>query len=289
MEHPPYKLVDKFRDVDVYEILGVEPNCTNVELDKAYRGAALQKHPDKNLDDPNAAEDFKELREMYDLLKNSNSRWAYDLANFGNSQSPYQDLSCDDPTGNQSYGKREDDGNQSRKKLNGCLEARRKRHKFSVEREDKRARDAGALPNERGTESSEWANKSNYEQYEHPSALHNHGPRIMAPLPKERKEVAIERVTQKLLRGEGKRMRNLRKKEKLQSYKARTKARDDQDQDQFRLGITRKTAGMPRLTKSPNNVQQEVLSRDKKALPEKDARRLSFEADKLERVALRPQ
>lgn len=45
-------------DTLLYDILGVKKTATQDELKKAYRKLALQKHPDKNPDDPEAAESF---------------------------------------------------------------------------------------------------------------------------------------------------------------------------------------------------------------------------------------
>lgn len=43
----------------LYNSLGVKPDASQDEVRKAYRKAALKHHPDKNKDDPGAAEKFK--------------------------------------------------------------------------------------------------------------------------------------------------------------------------------------------------------------------------------------
>jgi len=63
---------------DYYEILGVAKGASPDELKKAYRKLAMQYHPDRNPDDPSAADTFKELNEAYDVLKDEQKRAAYD-------------------------------------------------------------------------------------------------------------------------------------------------------------------------------------------------------------------
>ena len=63
---------------DYYEILGVARTATPDELKKAYRKLAMQHHPDRNPDNPAAADTFKELNEAYDVLKDEQKRAAYD-------------------------------------------------------------------------------------------------------------------------------------------------------------------------------------------------------------------
>ena len=66
------------KDTTYYDILGVEVTATDVELKKAYRKQAIRLHPDKNGNDPKAAEKFQELGEAYGILKNKDSRALYD-------------------------------------------------------------------------------------------------------------------------------------------------------------------------------------------------------------------
>ncbi len=63
---------------DYYEILGVGRSASNDELKKAYRKLALKYHPDKNPDDKQAEEKFKEAAEAYEVLSNDDKRARYD-------------------------------------------------------------------------------------------------------------------------------------------------------------------------------------------------------------------
>ncbi len=63
---------------DYYEILGVERGASEAELKKAYRKLAIQYHPDKNPDDKQAEEKFKEAAEAYEVLSNADKRARYD-------------------------------------------------------------------------------------------------------------------------------------------------------------------------------------------------------------------
>lgn len=46
-------------ETKLYDALSVKPGATQDEIKKAYRKAALKHHPDKNKDNPQAAEKFK--------------------------------------------------------------------------------------------------------------------------------------------------------------------------------------------------------------------------------------
>ncbi len=63
---------------DYYEILGIERNATEEELKKAYRRLAMKYHPDKNPNDKNAEQMFKEISEAYEVLKDPEKRSKYD-------------------------------------------------------------------------------------------------------------------------------------------------------------------------------------------------------------------
>ena len=66
---------------DYYDVLGVSKSASKDELKKAYRKLAMKYHPDRNPDDSQAAEKFKELSEAYEILSDDQKRQTYD--NFG--------------------------------------------------------------------------------------------------------------------------------------------------------------------------------------------------------------
>ncbi|MCX6273082.1 MAG: molecular chaperone DnaJ [Bacteroidetes bacterium] len=63
---------------DFYEILGVDRKASADEIKKAYRQMALKHHPDKNPDNKEAEEKFKEAAEAYEILSNPDKRARYD-------------------------------------------------------------------------------------------------------------------------------------------------------------------------------------------------------------------
>ena len=63
---------------DYYEVLGCGRNAGEAELKKAYRRLAMKYHPDRNPDDKQAEARFKEAKEAYEVLSNSEKRAAYD-------------------------------------------------------------------------------------------------------------------------------------------------------------------------------------------------------------------
>ncbi|GAB5355476.1 hypothetical protein AAMO2058_000208700 [Amorphochlora amoebiformis] len=64
--------------VDLYGLIGVTSEATQKEIRKAYRKKALKCHPDRNPDDPNAAEVFDNLVKAYELLIDPEAKRKYD-------------------------------------------------------------------------------------------------------------------------------------------------------------------------------------------------------------------
>ncbi|MBN2055247.1 molecular chaperone DnaJ [bacterium] len=63
---------------DYYDVLGVGRTANAAEIKKAYRRMALKFHPDRNPDDPAAADRFKEAAEAYEVLSDDQKRQIYD-------------------------------------------------------------------------------------------------------------------------------------------------------------------------------------------------------------------
>lgn len=68
--------------MDYYEILGVSKNATTEEIKKAYRTLAFKYHPDRNPDNKEAEEKFKQISAAYDVLGDETKRKNYDLGSY---------------------------------------------------------------------------------------------------------------------------------------------------------------------------------------------------------------
>ncbi|MBO6048953.1 MAG: DnaJ domain-containing protein, partial [Spirochaetales bacterium] len=67
---------------DYYEVLGIDKNASEDEIKKAYRKIAIKYHPDRNPDNKEAEEKFKEAAEAYDVLHDPQKRQQYDQFGF---------------------------------------------------------------------------------------------------------------------------------------------------------------------------------------------------------------
>ncbi|XP_030247835.1 dnaJ homolog subfamily C member 17 [Sparus aurata] len=68
----------KILEMDLYGLLGIEITATSKEIKKAYRQKALTCHPDKNPDNPKAAELFHQLSQALEVLTDAAAKAAYD-------------------------------------------------------------------------------------------------------------------------------------------------------------------------------------------------------------------
>ncbi|WP_037585348.1 molecular chaperone DnaJ [Stenoxybacter acetivorans] len=62
---------------DFYEILGIARDASDDDIKKAYRKLAMKYHPDRNPDNKDAEEKFKEIQKAYDILSDKEKRTAY--------------------------------------------------------------------------------------------------------------------------------------------------------------------------------------------------------------------
>jgi hypothetical protein len=60
---------DRPLETRYYDCLGVGPSATSEEIKKAYRRLAIKLHPDKNRDDNDAEEKFKEISIAYQVRR----------------------------------------------------------------------------------------------------------------------------------------------------------------------------------------------------------------------------
>ena len=78
--------------MDLYQRLGIKRGASEAEVKKAYRSLAKQLHPDRNTDNPKAAERFAQVTQAYDMLSDKDKRARYDRGEVdeeGNPKMPF--------------------------------------------------------------------------------------------------------------------------------------------------------------------------------------------------------
>ena len=77
---------------DLYSVLGVARGASDADIKKAYRKLAKELHPDRNKDNPKAADRFKEVSAAYAILSDADKRAQYDRGEIdesGQAKSPF--------------------------------------------------------------------------------------------------------------------------------------------------------------------------------------------------------
>ena len=70
--------VTVFCSTDYYDLLGIARDASKAEIRRAFKKMALEKHPDKNTQDPKAHETFTAINKAYETLKDDELRKKYD-------------------------------------------------------------------------------------------------------------------------------------------------------------------------------------------------------------------
>lgn len=109
--------MDHMNEVNLYELIGAKPTASVSELKRAFRKKALTCHPDKNPDNPKAAEAFLELSKALEILTDEKARAAYDKVIAAKKQAKERVRQFD----------------AKRKKLKEDLEAREEAYKRSLD------------------------------------------------------------------------------------------------------------------------------------------------------------
>ncbi|WP_298306326.1 DnaJ C-terminal domain-containing protein [uncultured Erythrobacter sp.] len=94
---------------DPYSTLGVQRTASEKEIKSAYRKLAKELHPDRNKDNPKAAEKFSDATKAYDLLSDKDKRAQFDRGEIdadGNPLNPFAGMGGGRPGGYSGAGAR---------------------------------------------------------------------------------------------------------------------------------------------------------------------------------------
>ena len=67
--------------VNYYSVLGIKPGASVEDIKRAYRQMVFRFHPDRNPDNPDAANKFNQVRDAYSVLSDALKRRVYDSVN----------------------------------------------------------------------------------------------------------------------------------------------------------------------------------------------------------------
>uniref|UniRef100_A0ABK0LR01 DnaJ heat shock protein family (Hsp40) member C17 n=1 Tax=Rattus norvegicus TaxID=10116 RepID=A0ABK0LR01_RAT len=118
--------------MDLYALLGIEEKAADKEVKKAYRQKALSCHPDKNPDNPRAAELFHQLSQALEVLTDAAARAAYDKVRKARKQAAERTQRLD----------------EKRKKVKLDLEARERQAQAQGTEEEEESRSTTTLEQE---------------------------------------------------------------------------------------------------------------------------------------------
>ncbi|XP_052039219.1 dnaJ homolog subfamily C member 17 [Apodemus sylvaticus] len=118
--------------MDLYALLGIEEKAADKEVKKAYRQKALSCHPDKNPDNPRAAELFHQLSQALEVLTDAAARAAYDKVRKAKKQAAERTQRLD----------------ENRKKVKLDLEARERQAQAQGSEEEEESRSTTTLEQE---------------------------------------------------------------------------------------------------------------------------------------------
>uniref|UniRef100_A0A9J7Z6D3 DnaJ homolog subfamily C member 17 n=2 Tax=Cyprinus carpio TaxID=7962 RepID=A0A9J7Z6D3_CYPCA len=83
-------------EMDLYALLGIQSSASEKQIKKAYRQKALSCHPDKNPDNPKAAELFHQLSQALEVLTDAAAKAAYDKVRAAKKQAEERNQKLDD-------------------------------------------------------------------------------------------------------------------------------------------------------------------------------------------------